>query len=412
MHAGLFSEAADVLQRLVAADVRPGSMYPLVHYYLGYLQQQLGNSAAAADCFALAAQMPTDYCFPFRLETATVLQAALAANPNDARAEYYLGNLLFDLQPDVAIEHWQRSQSLDKSLALVHRNLGWAYYHVKNDVPKAVECYEQALSCTQLEPRLFLELDVLYENANIAPDKRLAALSANHAIVAKREDSFLREIALLVINGQCPQAIEYLENNFFHAQEGRDEIHDIYVNAHVLEGLRSLKQGQAADALAHFEKAAAYPENLSVGRPKNDPRAPQVAYCTGLACEAQGDASKARQLFAQAAEQQGTRPWPETQFYQALSLVKLGQREAADKIFDQLVEDGKKRTQDQGPADFFAKFGQEQTRRSQMATAHYLIGLGLLGKVNTQEARKEFAQAVELNASHLWARFQLEAIQE
>ena len=46
----------------------------------------------------------------------------------------------------------------------------------------------------------------------------------------------------------------------------------------------------------------------------------------------------------------------------------------------ELVDNGQKRLKDQGSADFFAKFGQEQTRRSQLATAHYLLGLGLLGK--------------------------------
>ncbi len=410
LHAGLHADASEVLQRLIVADVQPASAYPLVHYYLGYLQQQLGNTKAAAECFARAAQLPTDYCFPFRLETADVLHAALAVNPNDARAEYYLGNLLFDLQPDAAIVHWERSQSLDAALAVVHRNLGWAYHHVRNDLPKAIACYEQALSCTQLEPRLFLELDVLYENANVAPDKRLAALSANHAIVAQREDSFQREIALLVLNGKYAQAIEYLETGYFHAQEGRDEIHDIFVDAHLLEGLRLLKAHQAGEALAHFERAAEYPENLSVGRPKNDPRAPQVAYCRGLAYEALGDGALARQCYSQAADQQETRRWPATRFYQGLSLVRLGRPDAAHKIFDQLVEEGRKRTQDQGSADFFAKFGQEQTRRSQLATAHYLIGLGLLGQENTGAARSEFDQAVDLDAAHVWARYQREAI--
>lgn len=412
MHAGLFAEALTVLQQPVAAQLPGAGSYPLVHYYRGYLQQQMGDTRAAADSFAAAAQLPTDYCFPFRLETADVLQAALAVNPQDARAEYYLGNLLFDLQPDAAIQHWERSQALDKSLAIVHRNLGWAYYHVKNDVPKAIACYEQALSCNQLEPRLLLELDILYENANVAPDKRLAALASNHAVVVKREDSLLREVALLVINGNYAPAIKCLEDNFFHAQEGRDEIHDIYVNAHLLEGLRLLEQAQAAAALQHFEKAAEYPENLSVGRPKNDPRAAQVAYCTGLACEALGDTARAAQCFTQAAGQQDTRPWPEARFYQAMSMAKLGQREAAAKIFDELVADGQKRTREQGSADFFAKFGQEQSRRSQMATAHYLIGLGLLGQDHRAEARKEFAQALELNLSHVWARYQVDAIRE
>jgi len=405
MHVGLFAEPAEALERLVVSDARPASTYPLVHYYLGYLQQKLGNESEAAACFARAAELPADYCFPFRLETAVVLQAALAVNAADARAEYYLGNLLFDLQPDAAMEHWLRSQSLDASLPTVHRNLGWAYYRIKNDLSKAIECYERALACSQLEPRLLLELDILYENANVAPEKRLAALTAHHAVVVKREDSFLREIALLVLNGKYSEAIAHLENNFFHAQEGRDEIHDIYTDAHLLEGLRLLEAGDATGALAHFEKAGEYPENLSVGRPKNDPRAAQVAYYTALACQALGQSDRAKTLFSAAAEQQDTRRWPESRFYQAMSLMQLGQRDNAEQIFGQLVEEGQKRLQEKDSADFFAKFGQEQSGRSRLATAHYLLGLGRLGQQQLDEARKEFAQAVELNASHLWARY-------
>ena len=43
--------------------------------------------------------MPPNYVFPFRLEEVKVLQAAMQANPADARAPYYLGNLLYDRQP-------------------------------------------------------------------------------------------------------------------------------------------------------------------------------------------------------------------------------------------------------------------------------------------------------------------------
>ena len=149
-----------------------------------------------------------------------------------------------------------------------------------------------------------------------------------------------------------------------------------------------------------------------MGRPKNDSRAPQIAYCAGLACEALGDLERAKKFFAQSAGQQETQPWPETRFYQALSLAKLGDRAAADKVCDELVENGQKRLKDKGSADFFAKFGQEQTRRSQLATAHYLLGLGLLGKGNQEEAAKELAQAVELNVSHPWARYQLDTVRK
>ena len=66
---------------------------------------------------------------------------------------------LFELQPDKAIALWEKSRELDSSLATVHRNLGWANYRVKNDVAGAINCYERALACGDLAPRLFLELD-------------------------------------------------------------------------------------------------------------------------------------------------------------------------------------------------------------------------------------------------------------
>ena len=44
--------------------------------------------------------MTVDYCFPFRLETVKVLNTALKYNPGDAKAYYYMGNLLYDKQPD------------------------------------------------------------------------------------------------------------------------------------------------------------------------------------------------------------------------------------------------------------------------------------------------------------------------
>ncbi|MHB8901488.1 MAG: DUF5107 domain-containing protein, partial [Thermoguttaceae bacterium] len=166
--AGMWDEAVQILGRPIDLKMPFAATYPLVHYYLGYALGQQGKPAEARAAFAAGAAAPSDYCFPFRLEELDIFQAALAANPQDARACYYLGNLLFDLQPDAAIAHWEKSRSIDASLATVHRNLGWAYYRAKNDVGRAIECYEKALACGSLDPRLFLELDTLYEVGNVA----------------------------------------------------------------------------------------------------------------------------------------------------------------------------------------------------------------------------------------------------
>ena len=53
--------------------------------------------------------------------------AAIAANPADSRAPYYLGNLLFDHQPDRAIALWEKSAALGADFPVVYRNLAMVY---------------------------------------------------------------------------------------------------------------------------------------------------------------------------------------------------------------------------------------------------------------------------------------------
>ena len=411
MNCGLWDEAIEVLSRPVESKMPFAGTYPLVHYYLGYLYQQKGILGKASEYYSQAAKMPSDYCFPFRLETIGVLNAALEASPSDARAYYYLGTLLFDLQPEKAIACWEKSRSLDDNFALVHRNLGWAYYRLQDRVPEAIDSYEKALACNRFDPRLYLETDILYEIGNVSPERRLAALEKNHDVVSTRNESFVREITVLVLSGKCDKAIDYLANNFFHVREGGGEIHDVYVDAHLLKGLESMKEKRFAKALEHFQKASEYPENLSVGRPKNDPRAPQVAYHVGVAHEALGDAQKANDFYKIAADQQDTSRLPETQFYQALSLKKLGREADATKVFDRLIETGKKSLAREESSDFFAKFGEQETRQAREASARFIIGLGLLGKGRDDEAKLEFTDAVRLNLSHVWAKYQLAQLQ-
>jgi tetratricopeptide (TPR) repeat protein len=83
-------------------------------------------------------------------------------------------------------------------------------------------------------------------------------------------------------------------------------------------------------------------------------------------------------------------------------LNRLGRTDEAAEVFDGLIELGKQRL-DVPDIDFFAKFGERETPDDRKSEAHYLIGLGYLGKGLDQEARQEFAEAVRLNINHIWA---------
>ncbi len=407
LNAGLWDEATGVLERLQGDESSFAATYPLVHYYLGYLHERKGDRSQAAAAYARAGRMPLDYCFPFRLETARVLEAALASQPADAHAWYLLGNLWFDLQPERALACWEKSRALDDSLAIVHRNLGWGYYRVGNNLTNALASYEKAIARNARDARWFLELDQLYELSNVEPERRLAGFEQNFEVIRKRMESFSRAIAVQVGCSRYDAAIGHLSTNFFHVREGGGEIHDVYVDAHLLQGIQRLEAKDAAQALGHFQKASEYPENLSVGRPKNDRRAPQVAYFTGVAQEALGQTEAAKASHQKSADQSGTGGWPETRFYQGLSFAKLGRPEEAAKVFDQLIERGNRDLERGESADFFAKFGEQEARQMRAATAHYTIGLGHLGRGNRAQARAEFEQAVRLNRSHVWAKHEL-----
>ncbi len=404
---GLWDEAIEVLMRPVKGKMDFAGTYPMIYYYLGYFYQQKGNTSEASKYFSLAKEMPTDYCFPFRLESIGVLNTAIELNISDARAYYYLGNLLYDLQPDEAIKQWEKSRTIDDSFAAVHRNLGWAYYRSEKDISKAIASYEKAVGYNDKDPRFYVELDSLYEVRNVPLNKRLALLEKNHKTVIQRNDSFLREITVLVLVGRYDEAIDFLADNHFHVREGGGEIHDVYVDAHLLRGLSYLKDRQFDKALSDFQEASEYPENLSVGRPKNDRRAPQVAYYTGTAYEALGDTEKASEFYKKVADQRVSSRWSEARFYQGLCFNKLDQKDRAEEIFDELIDNSKKELSKEAVVDVFAKFGRQQTEQARKASAHYELGLGYLGKGLRDQAKAEFETAVKLNVSLPWAGAQL-----
>jgi tetratricopeptide (TPR) repeat protein len=177
MDAGLVYDAIAVLRRQAAPAAGRPAESPMLYYTLGYLYEQSRKPGLAREARTKAAGMPPDYCFPFRLEMIDVLEAALRASPDDARAWLYLGNLLYEIQPERAIVCWNRSREADPSEGQVHRNLGWATFRQDGDVPAAIAHYEKAVACAA-DFRYCLELDDLYERANTPPAKRLEMLAA------------------------------------------------------------------------------------------------------------------------------------------------------------------------------------------------------------------------------------------
>jgi tetratricopeptide (TPR) repeat protein len=376
----------------------------MVYYLLGYYSMLQGDEPGAKSYALKASEQPYDYCFPFRLGSIRILEEASRINPEDPRAPFYLGNLLFDMQPHRAMEEWKKSVGLDDSFWLVHRNLGMAYNILSKDSPAAIEHYRKAIELKPDDQRLLFELDLIYAAAREDPNTRLKLLQDHHLVIANNNvsDALSREIMILVQLERYEQALQVLEENTFKQWEGISKAYNSYVDAHLFLGWDLLHQGNYNQALSHMELAGQFPENMMVAKPYRGGRSGQVYYFTGLVYEANGEEKKAEEYFKLCLEERQSLNLNENHYFKALALEKLGMEEEATKIYDQLIELGNRRLKSTEP-DFFAKFGEQETQDDKLSNAYYLLGLGYAGKKQDKEAEKMFAQAVKLNINHIWA---------
>ena len=404
---GLWDDAIDVLERFLRMS--PKQVDPMIHYTLGYCWERRGDAAKAAKHYRLGEKMPPDYCFPFRHESIPVLESAMRRNPGDARAPYYLGNLLFDSQPQNAMRMWERSRRLDAGFAAVHRNLAFGYSHFVEDYPKAVRSLKKAIALDPADPRFLLELDIAVAAAQMPHRERLRFLERRHRTVAMRNDALLREIMLHVFVGGYDHAVELMADRHFHVAEGGENtVHNVHVDAHLLRGWKLLAAGDAARALEDFEVAMEYPPRFEFARPYDGAREPEINWFLGAAHEALGNAAEARRCFAASVvkERRGTA----LAYWQGQAYRRLGREKEARALFDDLVRAGKGELARGGEFGFFDKFGQRRSVTTGRAQAHYLIGLGLLGKGRRARAKTEFQAALKCDINTLGAQTMLAAI--
>lgn len=403
-NAGLLDEAINVLDNPALHRDWEGDNSPLLYYYQGYLWNRKGDVSKTTEFLQKASIQSSDYCFPFRLEEIEILETSMRLNPADAKAPYYLGNLLFEPQPEKAIEMWEKSGETDSAFAMVHRNLGLAYYKTNNDIPASVASYEKAISLNSTEQRWFFELDLIYAAARADLEKRLKILSDHQEVITNNNvvDALSRQILLLVQLGRYDEALKIFNSRSFPQWEGVDKLYGSYLNAYLLRGYHHLLAGQTKEALSDGLSAMKYPENMMAAREYRGGRACEVYYFVGTVYEKIGNRKKAKETWNTAISLRQEDQLSDIYFYKAMCLKKLGRTEESNSIFDSLISLGKE-SMGKEEIDFFAKFGERVTPDDRRADAHYLIGLGYLGKELKVEAKQEFAEAVRYNSNHIWA---------
>ncbi len=395
---GLYDEASNVLRM---AENDPDSMvhqHAMIYYFLGYYEKQAGNQSLSDQYFQKASEQRTDYCFPFRFEAEEALALAIHTNPEDYKAWYYWGNLLYDHQPQAAMEKWERSVQVNDEFAMVHRNLGFAADQVEKNYRKAKEQIELAIKHDSSIPHFYFENDNYAIKLGVSPETRLQQLDAAGDIISQRDDPLSRKVLLNLICGSVDEALKILQTHHFRKVEGVGNIHNIWVDAWLLKGKQHLIQNETEKALNCFEKALEYPRNLDIGQ---NNREGVSHYFIGLAYELSGNKKQANDHFQEALSK---RYDSGDAYCKGLAHEKIGEDSLSREVFNALINEGDEQIKRIESNDFFSIFGEQQSKNVRLADAHVLKALGYLGLDQTESAEEQFERALELDPSNFTAR--------
>ncbi len=299
---------------VVSGGVKSGGVEELVS---GGVNSPTPNSPThKLAAFAAANAMPTDYCFPNRLEEEEVLKIAATAAPELANTWYYLGCCEWNHdRKDAGLADWKKcvelcetnsstlnSSTPNSSYALALRCIGFALAHpgsyfTNTGVPSGVaskEAYGYYLKSLAADPENFRTLDEagkLAEKLKLPAAERLALMEKYRATVDKYDPCILRYAYTLNAVGRYAEAHEILTTRRFHVWEGADGLLAPFVESCLGLGQAAMEKGDYKTALKFFEESTTYPENLQAGRPGDAGTEPKSRYYMAQCKKALGDAA-------------------------------------------------------------------------------------------------------------------------
>lgn len=412
LRAGLFDEALAVVEAESCPDANDGAATVLL-YLRAHVLRCMGRDRQSAAAYGQAARADSDYVFPGRLEEMLLLEAAIAGNPLDARAHYYLGNFLYDRRRHrEAIAHWELAVQSEPGIATAWRNLGIGYFNVLRDAQRASEAFARAREFAPADARIFYEQDQLAKRTGEPTEQRLANLETNRELVAKRDDLSVELAALYNNAGKPESALVLLLSRTFQPWEGGEGlVLAQYIRANLLLGQCALNAGDSAAALGHFQAAQNPPESIGEA-PHLLMNLSAIDFWQGVAHAKCGDDAKAAEYWERAARTQGdflamqVQPISEMTYWSAMALRRLGREADARTLFKKIYDHAVWLDAQTPSIDYFATslpamlLFDEDLKQRQTITARFLQAQALLGLGEKQRAVALLENVLKLDRSH------------
>ncbi len=262
-----WDEAIDLL-RTGCSQFENVERNPLVHYSLAYYLSNAGvERGAQQQEYEKAAAGDLDYCFPWRLETIPVLQAAIEYNAGDWQAKYLLGNLLTARgRHEEALQLWLAAAAIDDSYSVLCRNVGFGLWQWRDEKDEAIAWYHKAIASRPNDYHLYIELVQLLRANERSAEEQLALLRSAPPSIQDKWQIAKYLAATLVELEHWDEALQELQTHRFLPWEGERDMRKIWVDALLGRAGAAEEAGDLDAALADCELALQYPRNLGVGK--------------------------------------------------------------------------------------------------------------------------------------------------
>ena len=280
---GLTGDALQVLQKA------PSN--PLVFYWQAYLYHLSAKEKKAATLLKKAEKLSPYLVFPFRRETAEVLQWAVSKN-NHWKSRYYL-----------ALIYWNRGK-IKKAASLFdscENKAEYAPFYVtrakffkSTNLQKAIRDCQKAIELDKNEWRARIMLSALYDESG----DQTKSLKTVETVYRKNPDDYRLAVPYakaLYRSGKYPECLSVLDKTDVLPFEGAGGTRRLFHNAHLMRAMQYFTQNDFQKALQHTQKSRLWPEHLGAGKPYN-PLEVDADYIEMLIREKMNDKDKAETL--------------------------------------------------------------------------------------------------------------------
>ena len=363
---------------------------PLAWYLKAYLQHLQGKEEAARESLAQAAPLACNNKRPTYAEWTTILHWVLQNSPADAKPHAYLAPLEYWLtQTEQAEQHWQallRHKGDGDSSA--HYGLAMALWEARADHKTAARILGEALHAEPGQERLYLALDDVLVEARDTEARGYWLQRARDTV--GQTDYIVERLGHWLINQQrWREVVDLLTEHKFGPSHGLYLRRRMWLLAHHRLALQCLAGGDHPKAYEYGLAGSKPPVSLG----EDDmtmPFASPVLLAAAEALEKMGQKAQARQLCQQALDLaiSGHMHPPYTEIHRARVLLKLGKKQAGEKLLQEVLNEVLPRLEDSRPGLNKAHF-------------HFLYALIQETRGQMDGARTHFAQADRLGLQ--WA---------